>query len=185
MQLSKRTAYKSIFWAVAILGLASLLPMLYRPLPDADGEVVDPEDYLIKDSSALQAREATPSLTWKDLRGLNIKTGKASALIHRSNGKKVRVGGYMVPLEDTGDETVREFLLVPYPLACIHQPAPPPNQIVHVTMQKGKRTELVWYQPIWVYGILKIQASSSDLAEASFRLIGQKVKPYTSDYNDY
>src|SRR5262245_46060544 len=36
-----------------------------------------------------------------------------------------RVPGYMDPLEDNLEE-VTEFLLVPYPGACIHVPPPPP-----------------------------------------------------------
>lgn len=185
MNLSRKTAFKTAFWAAAILGLVALLPLLYQPLPDAEGEIVEPEDFLIQDANSLQASSATPTLNWKDLRGLNVKTGKASPLIKNSNGKVVRVGGYMVPLEDTGEDRINEFLLVPYPLACIHQPAPPPNQIVHVKMKGGKRTDLVWYQPIWAYGVLKIQNTSSDLAETSYFMHGNKVKPYTSEYNDF
>jgi uncharacterized protein len=46
------------------------------------------------------------------------------------------VPGYMVPLEDNLEE-VTEFLLVPYPGACIHVPPPLPNQIVHVIVGRG------------------------------------------------
>ena len=47
------------------------------------------------------------------------------------NGQKVRLPGYLVPLEGQAGEW-KEFLLVPYFGACIHSPPPPANQIVHV-----------------------------------------------------
>ena len=49
------------------------------------------------------------------------------------DGAKVRIGGYVVPLQ-AGRDTVQEFLLVPYFGACIHVPPPPASQIVHVTL---------------------------------------------------
>ncbi|MEM6577374.1 MAG: DUF3299 domain-containing protein [Pseudomonadota bacterium] len=44
--------------------------------------------------------------------------------------------GYVLPLRWEGDRVV-DFLLVPWVGACIHTPAPPPNQIVHVTYPDG------------------------------------------------
>ena len=44
------------------------------------------------------------------------------------NGQRVRIPGFVVPLERKGDE-VSEFLLVPYFGACVHVPPPPSNQI--------------------------------------------------------
>ena len=52
------------------------------------------------------------------------------------NGKRVRIGGYVVPL-DFEATTIKEFLLVPFVGACIHVPPPPANQIVYVKADKG------------------------------------------------
>ena len=79
------------------------------------------------------AAEKVPSLTWDNLRGLDPQSGKMPADLKKHDGAIVRVPGFIIPLEDN-DQAVSEFLLVPYPLACIHVPAPPPNQIVHVKM---------------------------------------------------
>ena len=40
---------------------------------------------------------------------------------------------------DFGDDfyTVTEMLLVPDPLACIHVPPPPPNQMIYVTLEEA------------------------------------------------
>ena len=52
------------------------------------------------------------------------------------DGKRVRIGGYVVPL-DFEATTVKEFLLVPFVGACIHVPPPPANQIIYVKAEKG------------------------------------------------
>ena len=52
------------------------------------------------------------------------------------NGKSIRIPGYLLPLEFK-DKGVTEFLLVPWVGACIHTPPPPPNQIVHVVLDKN------------------------------------------------
>jgi uncharacterized protein len=49
------------------------------------------------------------------------------------DGVDVKLTGFVVPLEFSGEQT-RELLLVPYFGACIHTPPPPANQIVHVTV---------------------------------------------------
>ena len=45
---------------------------------------------------------------------------------------------FAVPLEEDeeGFEFVKEFLLVPVYGMCIHVPPPPPNQVVHVVVEK-------------------------------------------------
>ena len=50
------------------------------------------------------------------------------------NGKRVRLPGYLVPLDYEG-LVVKSALLVPYVGACIHVPPPPPNQLVRLLMK--------------------------------------------------
>lgn len=52
-------------------------------------------------------------------------------------GRKVRLPGFVIPLERKGEEVV-EFLLVPYFGACIHTPPPPANQIIHAVSAKPR-----------------------------------------------
>ena len=63
------------------------------------------------------------------------KRAQASAVNPTLDGKLVRIPGYLLPLEFSGNQ-VTEFLLVPWVGACIHTPPPPPNQIVHVKSDK-------------------------------------------------
>ena len=91
-------------------------------------------------------------------------------------GRKVRLPGFVIPLERKGEEVV-EFLLVPYFGACIHVPPPPSNQIVHATSELGVRMDAL-YEPFWIEGPLSVEHASSELAEAGYRMQAQKIYPY-------
>jgi len=78
---------------------------------------------------------------------------EAEAVNEKLNGQQVRIPGYLLPLEMDGKK-VTEFLLVPYVGACIHSPAPPPNQIVHVKHAKGVEAQGL-FTPVWVQGVLR------------------------------
>ena len=99
------------------------------------------------------------------------------ASLKKLDGTVVRVPGYIIPLEDS-EQSVSEFLLVPYPLACIHVPAPPPNLIVHVKMDKGKKVAFDFYAPVWAQGRLKIQNTQNMYTESSYFMTGLLVQPY-------
>lgn len=82
------------------------------------------------------------------------KWRKASEAVNETlNGQRVRLPGYLLPLEMDGKK-VTEFLLVPYVGACIHAPTPPPNQIVHVKHPKGFEAGGV-FSPVWVQGVVR------------------------------
>jgi hypothetical protein len=111
---------------------------------------------------------------WRLLGQMDYVTGKTGSELPALNGRKVKIPGFMVPLEDS-QKAVTEFLLVPSPQACIHVPAPPPNQMVYVKMLTGAE---VAFGPIWVYGTLNLVTKKSMYGEASFELIGDSVEPY-------
>lgn len=128
-------------------------------------------------SGAASAAEKVPSLTWDNLRRLDFRSGKAPADLKKHDGAVVRVPGFIIPLEDN-DQQVSEFLLVPYPLACIHVPAPPPNQIVHVKMDNGKKVAFDFYAPVWAEGRLKIQHEQNMYTDTSYFMNGLSIEPY-------
>jgi len=92
-------------------------------------------------------------------------------------GQAVRLPGYIVPLETDRQGRVIEFLLVPYFGACIHVPPPPSNQIVHVRHPQGVVQEAL-YQPFWVEGVLKVEHSRTDLADAGYAMQADRVYLY-------
>ena len=91
------------------------------------------------------------------------------------DGKRIRLGGYPVPLEADAKGNSTLFFLVPYPGACIHVPPPPPNQIVLVRYPKGIRLDDI-YSPLWVEGPLKIETVSNDLADAAYAIDASGVR---------
>ncbi len=92
------------------------------------------------------------------------------------NGSKVKIPGFVIPLE--GDEnTVTEFLLVPYFGACIHVPPPPPNQIIYVKFPQGAPVQQLW-DVIYVIGTLKTESMSVDLADTGYVIEGTEIAEY-------
>ena len=53
------------------------------------------------------------------------------------DNRRVSIAGFVVPLDGEREKT-REFLLVPYFGACIHAPAPPANQVIHVVVTRPR-----------------------------------------------
>lgn len=123
------------------------------------------------------AADKAPALSWENLRAFDFQTGRIPPELKKHDGGIVRVPGFIIPLEDN-DRAISEFLLVPFPLACIHVPAPPPNQIVHVKMDKGKKIEFDFYEPVWAQGRLKIQQTHNMYTDSSYFMTGLSVEPY-------
>jgi len=96
------------------------------------------------------------------------------AALHR---QRVRIAGFLVPLNLNENNMIDEFLLVPYFGACIHVPPPPPNQIVHVSYSKGINPDKL-YEPFNVTGLLEVGMLSSALADAAYKIVADKIELY-------
>jgi hypothetical protein len=123
------------------------------------------------------AAPSAVTLNWQTLKTLTSPTVK-DVPIRQYDGKMVSIPGFMVPLEDDA-ETVTEFLLVPYAGACIHVPPPPPNQMVHVLMNRSAKVKMSFTDPIVVIGTLKISTVQSPYGSVSYDLAADQVSPYT------
>ena len=143
---------------------------------------------LTNSSLVFSSNLETNLVTWSDLRKLNYKTGEMPESISKLMGKSVKIPGFAVPLEgDDGFEYVKEFLLVPTFGACIHVPPPPPNQVIHVILDKSVHFEKLLYA-VWITGIIEIGEyfleGSSDFGkqtydtETSYLIRGLKVEEY-------
>ena len=91
------------------------------------------------------------------------------------NGKHVRIGGYVVPL-DFESTTVKEFLLVPFVGACIHVPPPPANQIIYVKAEKGFEVA-GQFDPVTVTGTIKTEPAFTGLADTGYSIDAESVEP--------
>ncbi len=102
---------------------------------------------------------------------------KESPVVPELDGKRIKLPGFVVPLEMT-TETIGEFLLVPYYGACIHVPPPPANQTVHVVTDEGRAYRGKIFYTVWVTGTIKVEHLSSDLAEAGYQIQDARVEAY-------
>ena len=132
---------------------------------EADG--IDPEEILRELDAFLAMLEANNNRMVDDL-----------------DGKEVRIPGYVLPTEFSGSKVV-EFLLVPYVGACVHTPAPPVNQMVHVRLDEGFTSEGL-FAPVWVTGRINTTMSTQTISfndgemdvEAGYRIEADIVAPY-------
>ncbi|MCH8537029.1 MAG: DUF3299 domain-containing protein [Alkalimonas sp.] len=94
------------------------------------------------------------------------------------NNQRVRLPGFIVPLEFDENQNVTSFFLVPYFGACIHVPPPPPNQIIYVTEAKNLTADMM-YTPFWITGTLTTDSMNHDLAFAAYSLKADHIEEYT------
>jgi hypothetical protein len=134
-------------------------------------------------SGALEAQQraaqgAAVSVDWRLLGQMNPDTRVAPDSLKRLDGQRVRIPGFVVPLDDAQDEGA-EFLLVPYYGACVHTPPPPPNQMAFVTMQGGKSIKLALFDAVWMEGTLRIVNYDSPYGSVGYTIEGLSMQPYT------
>ena len=163
--------------------LAAALIALAAPLSAAEVRELNWSDMVPADAPA-QVVEPMPIHDLSQLADALSEAGPAAAqqspaapVVKELDGQAVKLPGYIVPLDVTDEGRVTEFLLVPYFGACIHVPPPPSNQIVHVTTELGVLLDAL-YQPFWIEGALKVEQSSSELAEAGYQMQADKIYAY-------
>lgn len=94
-------------------------------------------------------------------------------IVKELNGKRVRIGGYVVPL-DFEATTIKEFLLVPFVGACIHVPPPPANQIIYVKSEQGFEVA-GQFDPVWVTGTITTEPAITGLADTGYTITADVV----------
>ena len=90
-------------------------------------------------------------------------------VIKALNGYKVRMPGFIVPLDFSADGRLSDFLLVPYQGACIHEPPPPPNQVVHAKTDTPQQFPNLW-TPVWLTGTLSTEQYLNYLGDAAYTM---------------
>lgn len=109
-----------------------------------------------------------------------------TSIVEELNGQRVRIPGYLLPLEMSGTK-VTEFLLVPYIGACIHVPPPPPNQIIDVKIVQKKGYSIKkLYDPVWVTGVISAKSTVKDLylvdgsagVDIGYSMQANRIEPY-------
>ncbi|MDR1936219.1 MAG: DUF3299 domain-containing protein [Candidatus Accumulibacter sp.] len=90
-------------------------------------------------------------------------------------GRYIRIFGFVVPLEWDNESAISEFLLVPYFGACIHVPPPPPNQIIHVRLDKPAKG-LQSMETVLVYGQINIDNDLPDIYNSIYNIKSGKLE---------
>jgi hypothetical protein len=154
--------------------------------------------------TAARATSAARTLTWeelvpKDWDPMALFRNKPTALIREGSaaehelmremrevwdkaptraelkGQRVRLPGYVVPLDMVGDK-LQDFLLVPYFGACIHSPPPPANQIVHITLKRPQALRTM--DVVWVTGLMDIERQDTGMGVSGYAIQADVVEPY-------
>lgn len=173
----------------------ALRSMLYwkgHPSGDLEGEL------------ALQREEAKKTVNTKrenlarkgvDLDALYVKYVAWATEVERRgtlteqkyDGKRVAITGYLLPL-DFDPAGTTEFLLVPYFGACIHEPPPPPNQVIYLK-SSAPYTPAALFEGVILTGTMRVQSEKkelsfvdgSDKVASGYRLESESIVPYQSD----
>ena len=110
------------------------------------------------------------------LQGLQSVSPESVELVDTWVGDRVRLPGYVVPLDFEGSR-VTGFLLVPYMGACIHVPPPPPNQIVYVHTKEPIEIDEI-FEAVYATGTFEADMISTELAQVGYRIINATIEPY-------
>lgn len=105
-----------------------------------------------------------------------LTAGSNAPVVEALDGQKVRLPGYVVPLDFEGTE-ISQFLLVPYFGACIHVPPPPANQIVFVESNQPYALDGL-FAPVWVTGTITTDAFDNEVGAAGYTMKATQIEPY-------
>jgi hypothetical protein len=93
------------------------------------------------------------------------------------DGARVRLPGFIVPVEFDEEQIITQFFLVPYFGACLHMPPPPPNQIVLVDYPQGIKLQEL-YTPFWISGEISTTVIENDMATSAYSMKMHGYKLY-------
>jgi hypothetical protein len=94
----------------------------------------------------------------------------------------VSIAGFVVPLDGEREKT-REFLLVPYFGACIHAPAPPANQVIHVKVKAGNTVALS--PTALISGTIRTVRSDTRMAVTGYEMTIDKAEPFKQEESPF
>ncbi len=124
-------------------------------------------------------------MAWQDASENVDHSGYASAEEFQSwetvgelDGKRIRIPGFVVPIETDGEGRLETFFLVPYFGACIHVPPPPANQIIYGRLEEPIEMVNIW-DAFYMEGTLNIEEVSNETADSAYTMAVEALKPYS------
>ena len=163
-----KSAFTTVDWA-------DLIP------PEVLEILLNPPSYIaeIEDGSAEDQITSQMKNTLADQEEDAYRRALASTDVNPAmDGQKIRIPGFVVPLEFDEDQTISQFFLVPYFGACLHMPPPPPNQIILVDAPDGVQMSAL-YEPFWLEGEVSTVVTENDMAKSAYAMQLHKLSPYS------
>ncbi|MBQ4798727.1 DUF3299 domain-containing protein [Pseudoalteromonas sp. MMG006] len=149
------------------------------PKDDLDA-LLNPPEYLeeIVDGSEQDTLNSLDAKAFDNEQDKRYQQALSSVRVIESyNNKKLRIPGFIVPLESEEGKRISEFFIVPYFGACLHMPPPPPNQIIYVKFDQGVDLKSL-YDAFWFEGTLTINTVENELGTSAYQLKLDNVLPY-------
>lgn len=147
---------------------------------------------LVWDDLIPESWDAGQALVGEDFAGLDDSDPRAAQALARLrqawaaapvekalHGQRVRIPGFVVPLETHG-RNIMEFLLVPYFGACIHTPPPPANQIIHV-LRGDESLRIETMEAVWVTGVIETTPNQTWMGHSGYRIASARIERYDPD----
>lgn len=168
VRAEEKSAFTTVEWA-------DLIP------PEVLEILLNPPSYIaeIEDGSAEDQITSQMKNTLAEEEEDAYRRALASTDVNPSmDGQKIRIPGFVVPLEFDEEQTISQFFLVPYFGACLHMPPPPPNQIILVDSPEGVQMSAL-YEPFWLEGEVSTVVTENDMAKSAYAMQLHKLSPYS------
>ena len=163
----QKSKYTTVEWTDLIP--PEILDILLNP----PGYIAEIEDGSAEDQITSQMKNTSAAEEQDAYRRALVSTDVNQAM----DGKKIRIPGFVVPLEFNEEQTISQFFLVPYFGACLHMPPPPPNQIILVDAPAGVQMSAL-YEPFWLEGEVSTVITENNIAKSAYAMELYKLSPY-------
>jgi uncharacterized protein len=166
LQNSANVEYRTVEWTDLL------------PADDLDA-LLNPPDYLstIDDGSALDQLDSNLRFSPTSAPNRYEQALVSTQVKEEFDRQKIRIPGFIVPLEFNENDAVTAFFLVPFFGACIHEPPPPPNQIVYSEFEAGKKVDNI-QDAVWITGTMATSIITNELATSAYSIIVDAIAPY-------
>lgn len=169
--LANAANYKQIQW-IDLLPEKDLQALLEAPIPDN-----------IIEGSAADQINSPLSMTIKNPVSEYEQALISDKVKKEYNDKKIKLPGYIVPIDTTDSGKATTFFLVPFFGACLHLPPPPPNQIIYASFKEGIPIDDL-EKPYWIEGTVFTKKKLNDVALAAYSATVDKLYEF-KDTDDY
>lgn len=168
---SQAANYKQIQW-IDLLPEEDLQALTKAPIPES-----------LMEGSAADQINSPLSMTIKDPVSDYEKALVSVKVRPEYNQRKIKLPGYIVPVETGEDGKATGFFLVPFFGACIHLPPPPPNQIIYATYTDGIALDNLEI-PYWIEATIYTKKMFNDMAVAAYTATVDKLYEF-KDTDEY